>query len=256
MLHAITRAVSRSLASCELTFHQRQPIDVALAREQHRAYEGGLKTLGARVHSLPEEPDQPDATFVEDPLVVVEELAIVTRSGAVSRRAEGESLARFIAPFRPVHRLAAPATLEGGDVMRIGWDIFVGRSSRTNEEGILQFAQALEPWGYTVHPVDVHGCLHLKSGCCSLGDGRVLLNRAWIDARPLSRYSLIDVAAEEPGAANVLRIGETVLMPSVFPRTAERIRELGLAVLALDISELMKAEAAITCSSVLFTTFC
>jgi dimethylargininase len=255
MLNAITRAVSHSLASCELTFHVRQPIDIALAIRQHRDYELALESLGVRVHSLPEEPDLPDAVFVEDPLIVVEELAIITRPGAASRRNEADSLARAIAPFRPVHRITEPATLEGGDVLRIGWDIFVGLSTRTNQAGILQLSHALEPWGYNVRPIGVRGCLHLKSACCSLGDGRVLLNPEWLDTAVLSQYGLIDVPAEEPGAANVLRIGDTVVMPLAFPRTAALIRDLGLAVLALDIAELMKAEAAVTCSSIVFSTY-
>ena len=254
MLHALTRAVSRSLAACELTFAVREPIDIALAQRQHRDYVRALESLGVCVHSLAEEPDLPDAVFVEDPLIVVEELAIVTHPGAASRRPEAESLARAIAQFRPVRNLTEPATLEGGDVMRIGWDIFVGRSTRTNDAGICQLAAELETWGYVVHPVDVNGCLHLKSACCPLGDGRVLINREWIDAAPLGRYELVDVHTEEPHAANVLRIGDTVLMPAAFPRTADLIRALGLAVRTVDISELMKAEAAVTCSSVLFST--
>lgn len=251
-MHAITRAVSRTLASCELTWLPREPIDIDLAIRQHHEYERALTEMGAQIHPLPEEPDLPDAVFVEDPLIVFDELAIVTRPGAASRRAECESLARAIAPFREIRRVTEPATLEGGDVMRVGRDVFVGLSSRTNAAGIEELARMLAPFGYKVHRVEVRGCLHLKSACCSLGDGRILANRQWLDTVPLRDYQLIDVAADEPCAANVLRIGETVLMPAAFPRTQEIVRRLGLMVRAADISELMKAEAAITCSSVLF----
>ena len=196
----------------------------------------------------------PDAVFVEDPLVVVDEVAIVPRMGSPRRRAESESLAEAIAEFRPVRRLLHPATLEGEDVMRIGRDVFVGLSSRTDTAGIQQLTRELEPFGYRVRPVEVRGCLHLKSACCSMGDGRILANRAWLDTTPLRDYRLLDVAADEPGAANILRIADTVLMPASFPRTQQIVRAEGLNVLAVDISELMKAEAAITCSSVIFET--
>lgn len=252
MLHAITRAVSHTLASCELTWLPREPIDIDLAIAQHHEYERALSEMGARVLSLPEQPDLPDAVFVEDPLLVFDEIAVVTRPGAASRRAECDSLAEAIAPFRAVHRLAEPATLEGGDVMRVGRDVFVGLSSRTNTAGIYQLSRTLAPFGYKVHPVEVRGCLHLKSACCSLGDGKILIHRHWLDTAPLRNFQLIDVAPDEPSAANVLRIADTVLMPAAFPHTQEIVRRQGLAVRTLDISEMMKAEAAVTCSSVLF----
>ncbi len=244
--------MSRSLASCELTWLEREPIDIDLAIAQHNEYERALTKMGARVISLPEQPAMPDAVFVEDPLVVFDEIAIVTRPGAESRRAECESLAAAVEPFRAVRRMHAPATLEGGDVMRMGQDVFVGLSSRTNTAGVDELTEILAPFGYKVHAVDVRGCLHLKSACCSLGEGKILANRAWLEAASLGGYQIIDVAPDEPAAANVLRIGERVLMPAAFPHTQEIVRRQGLDVLAVDISELMKAEAAITCSSVLF----
>lgn len=244
--------MSRSLAACELTWLEREEIDIDLAIAQHHDYERALTQMGARVISLPEQPHLPDAVFVEDPLLVFDEIAIVARPGAKSRREEGESLAAAIAPFRKVHRMAEPATLEGGDVMQIGRDIFVGLSSRTNTAGLDEMTDVLGPFGYKVHAVDVRGCLHLKSACCSLGEGKILANRSWLDAGALRACEIVDVARDEPAAANVLRIGDTVLMPSAFPHTREVIRRLGLDVFAVDISELMKAEAAITCSSVLF----
>src|SRR5580704_15600153 len=252
MLTALTRAVSRSLASCELTWLDRREIDVELAIEQHKQYERSLASMGVRVISLPEQPDMPDAVFVEDPLVVVDEAAIVTRMGSLSRRAESDSLAEAISAYRPVRHLVDPATLEGGDVMRIGRDVFVGLSSRTNAAGLEQLAKELEPFGYRVRPVEVRGCLHLKSACCSIGGGEILANTAWVDPAPLRRYTIVEVAADEPGAANILRIGDTVLMPASLPHTRQIVRGEGLGVRTVDISELMKAEAAVTCSSVIF----
>jgi dimethylargininase len=254
MLTALTRAVSQSIESCELTWMPRQKIDVERAIEQHHAYERCLADLGVRVISLPEQPELPDAVFVEDPLVVVDEIAVVTPMGCESRRAESESLAEAIAPFRPVRRLRGPEKLEGGDVMRIGRTLFVGLSSRTDEAGIARLADELDPFGYGVVPVEVRGCLHLKSACCWLGDGAVLANRAWVNTAALDGFRILDVATEEPHAANVLRIGGTVLMPAAFPRTERTLRSEGFAVRTVDIAELMKAEAAITCSSVIFET--
>jgi dimethylargininase len=254
MLTALTRAVSRSLASCELTWLPHQAIDIDRAVQQHKQYERSLAALGVRVIPLPEQPQMPDAVFVEDPLIVFDEIAIITRLGAPSRRAEGDSLAQAIAPFRLVRRLVAPGTLEGGDVMRIGRDVFVGLSSRTNAAGIQQLIKELAPFGYRVYPVEVRGCLHLKSACCPMGDGKILANKAWLDPAPLREYKIVEVAADEPGAANILRIGDTVLMPASFPHTQDIVRAGGLEVRTVDISELMKAEAAVTCSSVIFET--
>ncbi len=252
MLTAITRAVSRSLAACELTFHKRQPIDIDVATQQHHGYEQALQNLGVHVISLPEQPELPDAVFVEDPLVVTDELAIVARLGAASRRPEAASLEEVISRYRPVRHIAEPATLEGGDVMRIGRDIFVGLSSRTNQGGIAQLTDHLQPFGYRVTAVPVTGCLHLKSACCSMGDGKILANRNWIGAHSLAGYEIVDVPPEEPNAANILRIGDAVMMPSAFPKTAALLRGYGLQVVPIDITELMKAEAAVTCSSVIF----
>jgi dimethylargininase len=252
MLTAITRGVSPTLALCELTCIEREPIDLERAVAQHHDYEGCLREMGASVIALPALADFPDAMFVEDAAVVVDEVAVLTRPGAASRRGEGESLAPVLAQYREVRRLAAPATLEGGDVMRIGGDVFAGLSTRTNEAGVAQLAGQLEPFGYRVRGLRVNGCLHLKSACCSLGEGKVLANRQWIDAAGLGDYEIVEVDDEEPGAANVLRVGNALLMPAAFPRTAARLERLGFRVLKIDISELMKAEAGVTCSSLIF----
>ena len=166
MLMAVTREVSPAMNRCELSYLDRVVIDLDKAAEQHRQYEQRLRAMGAEVIPLPAEPDMPDSVFVEDPAVVVEEVAILTRPGAESRRREGESLAKTLARFRPLRWVEAPATLEGGDVMRAGKTLYVGASARTNAAGIAQLSQELTPYGYRVVAVEVRGCLHLKSGCC------------------------------------------------------------------------------------------
>ncbi len=249
---AITRAVSPAMNRCELAFLPRQTIDIAKAHEQHLKYEACLRALRATVLSLPAEPDLPDAVFVEDPAVVVDEAAVITRMGAESRRREADTLAAALSAYRPILRMSVPATLEGGDVMRIGRTLYVGDSERSNAEGIRQLRGLLDPFGYKVQPVEVRGCLHLKTACCHLGQGRLLANRAWIDPAPLKHYEIWDVPAEESWGANVLAVGDTVLVPASAPLTTKMLQDRGLQVQSLEIGELMKAEAGLTCMSLLF----
>lgn len=248
---AITRGVSRSLGDCELTWLAREPIDIDTAIAQHQAYERCLEELGAHLISLPALEEHPDATFVEDPAIVLDEVAVITTMGAPSRRGERPSLAAKLAEFRPLLYMRAPAKLEGGDVMRVGRDIYVGLSARTDQAGIDQLRESLEPFGYTVTAMELRNCLHLKSACCAIADDTILINREWVDATPLERYRLIDVA--EPASANVLRMGDALIMPESFPKTAELLREAGFHVRTVDVSELMKAECGVTCSSLILS---
>lgn len=252
MLIALTRGVSASLGDCELQDLARQPIDIAKAIEQHRCYERCLAELGARVQSLPPDSRFPDGVFVEDPAIVLDEVGVMTRMGAETRRMEGQSIATALTPFRPLHWLPGPATLEGGDVMRIGKTLYVGLSRRTNREGIAQLGELLKPLGYDVRPVNVSGCLHLKSACCHLGEETVLANRAWIDASALEGLRIIDVPAEEPRSANVLRVSETLVLPAAFPKTLELLEKARFQVRTIDVSEFAKAEGGVTCTSILF----
>jgi dimethylargininase len=239
---------------CELTYRSRQEIDIAKAERQHQRYTEALANLGVRVIALATEPDMPDAVFVEDPVIVVDEIAIVARAGAESRRGEAEGLARALEPFRPLRYLKEPATLEGGDVLPVDRDIFVGLSPRTNEQGVKQLAAELAPFGYNVRPVTVRGALHFKTACSYIGDNTLLVNRAWLDDAALEKYSLLDVAGDEPWAANALRIGKTVLLPAGFPHTEAKLRDAGFSVQTVDVSELQKAEGSVTCMSVIFET--
>jgi dimethylargininase len=254
MLKAITRAVSPAIGQCELHVLARVEIDVAKAAAQHQAYQRALAEAGLAVTSLPPQPDLPDSVFVEDPAVVLDEIAVMTRMGALSRRPESESLAEALCAFRPLRWMSEPATLEGGDVMRIGRRLFAGLSARTNSQGIEQLGALTEEFGYTVVPVRVKGCLHLKSACTPLGGDAIVANRAMLDMAPLAGLRVIDVAPQEPWAGNTLSIDGTLLIPSAYPRTAELLARAGYRVRALDISELMKAEAGLTCSSLIFET--
>jgi len=252
MLTAITRAVSPAIVNCELSFIDRKPIDLATARAQHHAYEKLLGKLGARVISLPAEPDLPDSMFVEDPAIVLDELAVILPLGTETRRREVLSLTEALSQFRKLEYISLPGTLEGGDVLRIGRRLFVGLTRRSNAEGIRQLAAILAPHNYEVIAVPVTGCLHLKSAVTCLGRNTLLANRAWFDAAPFAGDEWIDVDPAEPHAANALALGGAVIFPSSFPRTRTRIEAGGFHVTPLDISELQKAESGLTCSSLLF----
>ncbi len=252
MLTAITRAVSPAIVNCELSFIPRQPIDLQIASAQHHAYENLLAKLGASVVSLPAEPDLPDSMFVEDPAIVLDELAVIFPLGTESRRPEAASLAQAISKFRKLEYVTLPGTLEGGDILRIGRKLFVGVTKRSNAEGIHQLAAILAPHNYKVIAVPVTGCLHLKSAVTYLGRDTLLANRAWFDPAPFSGYHWIDVDPAEPHAANALALATTIIFPQSFPRTRARIESAGFHVTPLDISELQKAESGLTCSCLLF----
>ena len=249
---AITREVSASLADCELSFVPRTGIDLARARQQHADYRDLLARLGCDVLALPEQADMPDAVFVEDVAIVTDEVAVMTRPGAASRRGEGASVAAVLARYRPLHAIEAPGTLDGGDVLRIGRRVYVGESARTNGAGIAQLRAILAPLGYTVQGVPTHGCLHLKSAVTALDDETVLLQPAWVAREPFAACRIVEVDPAEEHAANVLRIGGQVVSPACFPLTHARIRAAGIEVATVDVSELQKAEGAVTCCSLVF----
>jgi dimethylargininase len=246
---AITRAVSEAFGACELTHLARVPIDIGIARAQHRAYEEALEAAGYRVEPLDSDASMPDAVFVEDMAIVVDELAILTRPGAESRRVELPAIETALRAYRPLRRIEPPGTIDGGDVLVTGRRVFVGLSTRTNGSAVTQLRAILGPLGYTVTATSVRDCLHLKSAVTALDDERLLVNPDWIDAAAFDGFARIAVAAEEPAAANVLRLDDRLVVASAFPRTADRLAALGLRVSCVDASELAKAEGAVTCCS-------
>jgi dimethylargininase len=249
---AVTRGVSPNIERCELTHLEREPIDVGLASEQHRQYEECLASLGCVLNALPSEPDLPDSVFVEDTAVIVKELALLTRPGASSRRGEIPGIELVLRDYRSLARVSPPGTLDGGDVLAFGRDIYVGLSARTNEEGLRQARSAFEPLGYTVTGVPVRGCLHLKSAVGQVSPDTLLINRLWVDAAAFGDRKFIDVDPTEPGAAGALLIGDTVLYPAAFTRTRDRLTGAGIMTETVELSELAKAEAGVTCCSLVF----
>ena len=251
MITAYTRAVSPRLADCALTHLDRSPIDVARATQQHSAYEAALADAGCRVVRLPELPDDPDGVFVEDTAILLGGDAIITRPGAPSRADEVDSSAAGLASEFRVHRLGA-GTLDGGDVLRIERTLYVGLSSRTDAAGAAALAAIVAPLGYRLVTVEPAQCLHLKTAVTYAGPDKagrptILVNPDWVDPRLFEGIHAVDVA--EPFAANSLRVGDRLILPAGNPRTAERLTALGFDLAEVDVSELQKAEAGVTCMS-------
>ena len=239
------------MGACEITHVERKPIDIDLAAAQHAAYEKALDRLGFTILRLEAQPDLPDSVFVEDAAVVLDELAIITRPGAVSRRPETLTIAEALAPIRPIAQMVPPGTLDGGDVLRVGRRLFVGRSGRTNEDGIRQLRALVAPFAYGVTTVPVTGCLHLKSGVTAVAPGTLLINPRLVPAALFDGFDLIEVDPREAAGANALLAGDAVLYADASPATAARLLAVGIDVRLLDMSEIAKAEGAVTCCSLL-----
>lgn len=248
---ALTRAVSPTLDRCELSHLDRVAIDIEGAAREHARYAAVLAELGCRVEPVAAAPDLPDAVFVEDTAVVTDEVAVLCRPGAESRRPEIDAVGRILGRYRPVRRVEPPATIDGGDVLRAGRRVWVGLSGRTNRAGVEQLRRLLEPFGYRVEPVPVEGCLHLKTAATAVDPDTILLNPDRVDAARFHGQRIVHVHRDEPEAANVLAIGGAVVMPGSHPRTRERLEALSYRVVTLDLTELAKAEAGVTCCSIL-----
>jgi dimethylargininase len=252
MFLAITREVSLSIVNCELTHLARTPIDEERARAQHEGYRAALRALGLEVVSLPEEPDLPDSVFVEDAAIVLDEVAVLTRPGADSRKPEVESIARALEPYRQLLRVTAPATLDGGDVLVTGKHIFVGQTLRSNAAAVGQLQMMLNPFGYFVMGVPVTDCLHLKSAVTQVAEDTLLINPAWVDKSNFAGYKFIEVDPSEPFAANALLVEGVLIYSSAYLQTRERLETVGLPILPVEADELSKAEGGVTCCSLVF----
>jgi dimethylargininase len=252
MLKAITRAVSRNITRCELTFRQRESLDYERAVRQHTSYCALLKRFGAEVLTLEAHDENPDCCFVADTAVVLEEAAVIANPGAPSRRGEVNAVEEILSAYREIVRLEPPATLDGGDVVVLGKRIFVGLSRRTNPQGIESLTRIAHRFGYNVMPVSVMGSLHLSTACSALDEETVLLNPRWIDAAPFERYRVLKVHEDEPWSASTLRVGKAVCVEAGAPRTLELVSRYCREVEVLDISEFRKAEGSLPCLSILF----
>lgn len=252
MLCFITHRVSQALEKCELTFVESSPIDIDKACKEHMNYCRMLQRCGAQVITLEDNVESPDSVFVEDPIIVFDEVAVMTSMGVESRRREGEALGTFFSRYRQLEQIALPAKIEGGDVLKIGRTIYVGESPRTDRRGVEALADIMSRFGYETIPVPVSGCLHLKTGCTALDEQTVIINPDWVDPQPFEPFTKLITVMEEPFGANVLPVNGTICMNEAFPATIEMVRSHGYRVASTDISEFVKAEAGLTCMSVPF----
>ncbi|HMZ07548.1 MAG TPA: arginine deiminase family protein [Anaerolineales bacterium] len=251
MTIAITRKVSPRFNECEITHIDRTPINVDIARAQHDEYVKALAALGCKVIELEEEPDLPDSVFVEDTAFILPEAAVITRPGADSRKPEVESIIPALAPHRKIIQVTSPASVDGGDVLVLGKNIYIGLSTRSNIEAVNQLNASLQEYGYMVQGVDLTDCLHLKTAVTRVDDKTLLINKNWVDANLFPGYDLIEVDASEPFAANCLPIHDKIIYPTTFPNTQKKLEARGFQIINVNLAELAKAEGAVTCCSLI-----
>jgi len=250
-LTAITRELNEAIGSCELTFLPRVAIDSALAQRQHEHYQAALSSLGCDVIVVPTEQDLADSVFIEDTALVLDEIAVMLRPGPRSRRPELAGVECALKRYRSLVSIKKPGTLDGGDLLRVDKVIFAGLSSRSNENGIEQLRKIVSDYGYSVKTVETTKCLHLKSAVSAVAPDVLLINPEWVNRSAFEDYELIDVGTEEAHAANALLVGKSVIYPVSFPRTADKLVDRDIDVIPVDLSELQKAEGAVTCCSLL-----
>jgi dimethylargininase len=255
MPKAFTRAVSARLAECQLTHLERTPIDASKAAAQHAAYEHALEDAGFEVVRLPDLSDDPDAVFVEDTAILLGDHAVITRPGAASRAGETRSTAEGLRDHFELHWIEN-GHLDGGDVLRIGNRLYVGLSTRTDNEGVEALAELARPLGIEVVWAQLRDCLHLKTGATYAGtDGSgtpvLLYHQPSVDPVQFAMIEALAVDDSEAAAANCVRAGDRLILPAGNPRTAAHLRDRGFTVAEVDVSELQKAESGVTCMSLI-----
>lgn len=250
-LTAITRDVNSAMDSCELTFMAREPIDTARAIQQHVNYQSALSSLGCEIVTVPTEEGLADSVFIEDTALVLDEIAVLCRPGAESRRPEVAGVAGALKPYRTLASIRAPGTLDGGDLLCVGKVIYAGLSTRSNQSGIEQLRDIVANYGYSVEAVEFSNCLHLTSAVTEVSPGTLLINPDWVSRSAFGNCELIEINKDEPHAANALLVGNSIIYPSSFPRTMNQLVTRSIDVICVDMSELQKAEGAATCCSLI-----
>lgn len=248
---AITRALSPSITECQLTYMSRSGIDYETAAGQHMQYVSVLQKLGLDVITLPSEPSMPDAVFVEDTALLLDEVGVLTRPCSLRER-ETLSIKAIIERYRHVVEMRRGTNLEGGDVIRNGRCLYVGQSTRSNRAGLEELSSIVSPYGYRLVPVEVRHCLHLSTAVSYLGDDTFLLNPDWVDKSLFAPYRVLETPSGEPWAANVLNVAGSIVIPSAFPHACELLAQAGHAVKQVNVGELLKAEAGVSCMALIF----
>jgi len=252
--HAITRKPAPSIIDGLRAVDTGAP-DLALMQAHHADYIAALKSTGATVVELPALPDFPDSVFVEDTALCLQEGVVIMRPGAPSRLGEAAEMAPHLAAlYGNVKTIAGPGFIEGGDILTTEREILVGRSARTDAEGVAEFSRHVADWGYSVREVFTPpGVLHFKTDC-SLLDGDTVLATRRLDASGCFKgYKVIHTAEGEEAAANAIRFNDLVILPAGFPRTAEKLRNAGYEVREIGNSECAKLDGGMSCLSLRFT---
>jgi dimethylargininase len=251
-MRAIVRGIPASFTQATVRVPHGQAIDVALARDQHARYVRRLRRFGVDVIELKPADDQPDCCFVEDQAVVVDGLALIARVGNVARRAETDAIADALAGCVEVHRMR-DGNLDGGDVLRIGRTLIVGRGERTDAIGVRALYDQFHPRGMAIREVAVGDRLHLKCVATALDADTVVLAEGTLDPGLFAGIAnVLLIPADEAYAANVVAVGKSVVMAAGYPTTAERIAARGWEVFPIDVSEMRKADGSLTCLSLLW----
>lgn len=249
---AIVRRPGRSIVS-GLSELSHEPLVYEKALEQHADYVKTLKKCGLDIVVLDAAEEFPDSTFVEDVAVLTAECAIIAAPGAKSRAGETDEIKTTLAGFFPlIEQIVSPGTLEGGDVMQIETHFYVGLSGRTNREGARQFINILAKYGMTGSTIPVHKFLHLKTGVTWVGNHTLVADSGFIIPPEFQSFRIIQVEADESGAANCITLGDQIIMPAGFPKTEKLLCETGLEVIEVDISEFAKIDGGLTCLSLRF----
>ena len=248
---ALVRGVPQSFSNA-LVMGDRPTIDVERARLQHRGYQAMLEDAGYALVTVAADEGQPDCPFIEDAAVVLDTLAVITRPGAPERRGETGPVATALSPLLPLRRITEPGTIDGGDVLRVGSTVFVGRSIRTNDDAVAQLRGFAAEDGLAVVAVPITGVLHLKSAVAVLDDAALLIAPDCVDVGQFADYALVEKAPGETHLASVLRLHTGVLaVTTTAPETTQRLRDRGYEVVTVDSSEFQAADGGLTCLSVL-----
>ncbi len=253
--HVIVKQPCRALAEGITSGLYPGRPDYELALVQHKAYIQALKKCGVDVTVLPADEAYPDSCFVEDPAVLTGKCAIITNPGAASRNGETAEIEKAVKGFYredQIEHITSPGTLEGGDVMMCGNHFFVGRSERTNPEGIRQFACILEKYGYSCAEVKLEEVLHLKTGVNYLENNNLLVAGEFIDKKEFASFNKYVIPEEEAYAANCIWVNDTVIVPEGYPKVLELIKSIGYKTMTVDTSEFRKLDGGLSCLSLRF----
>ena len=250
--HAIVRVPSRAIIKGITTANLGIPkYDLALI--QHQKYISALKTCGISVIELPSAENFPDACFIEDTAILNKKIAIITRPGALSRRGEVSEIPLYLHPYyQSIEYIKSPGTLEGGDILQIENQYYIGISKRTNKDGALQLKSILDQYGFSCTVIPLKKFLHLKTGVNYLGDNTVIVAGEFIDHKEFAHYNQIIVSSEEEYAANSLRINDYILTPEGFPNVLRKLSVMNKVIIELPLSEFQKLDGGLSCLSLRF----